>query len=377
MLFRSTHRLTDALLSRLQNTYFFSQAQIATLSTDTDVHDEFISILDAALIQRLGQAASAEPSIQTDPPKAPAPPTDPKAAVQAFLADPAVHQKIADLVADDLSDIAEWLARLLLLYPVPFNFLVPDERMFEPESLRFFYVDTNWTNALLDGALSLGLESSRQTFFQSIIRGLLFDAAMDAAKDLRASITGADPPSTQADQTLISGFLLRSTLVSGWPTLAIRPYLADGTMLRILRLDHLSPNVMLALFWGVPDYVEISEPQEGFRFGVDDDGTVTLRNLIPPESPGATPLGQQIGQPLPIFDPTGATQLGMRAAGSRTLNLAPSSATGLVQTALAGVTGAQGASSSAFGPAAFALQMVKAPEAIKFMSQAAPPQETV
>lgn len=375
---RRTHRLTDSLLSRLQNTYFFSQSQIATLDTDTSVHDEFISVLDAALIARLAAASVSAPAANggapADPP--PPPPPDPQTAVREFLALPDVQQKIADIVADDLAGIAEWLARLLLLYPVPFNMLVADERLLKTESLRFFYVDTNWTDALLDGALSLGLESSRQTFFQMMTHGLLADAARDAATRLRASITGVDPPAAQKDQSLISGFLLRSTLVSGWPTLAVRPYLDDGTLLRILRMDHLSSNVLLALFWGVPDYIELSEPQEGFRFGVDDDGNVTLRNLTPPPTSSATPIGGQIGDPLQIFDPHGQQQLGMRAAGSRTLNLAPSSSSGLVNMVMGGVTKASGGTApSSFGPAAFALQMVKAPEAIKFMSQATPPQE--
>ena len=373
---RRTHRLTDTLLSRLQNTYFFSQSQIATLDTDTSVHDEFISVLDAALVARLAQASVSAPAANSGAPADPPPPPDPQTAVREFLALPDVQQKITDLVADDLADIAEWLARLLLLYPVPFNLLVADERLLKTESLRFFYVDTNWTDALLDGALSLGLESSRQTFFQMMTNGVVRDAAMDAATKLRASITGVDPPASQKDQSLISGFLLRSTLVSGWPTLSVRPYLNDGTLLRILRMDHLSSNMLLALFWGVPDYIELSEPQEGFRFGVDDDGNVTLRNLTPPSASSAIPIGRQIGDPLQIFDPHGQRQLGMRAAGSRTLNLAPSSGTGLVNMVLGGVTKAAGGTApGSFGPAAFALQMVKAPEAIRFMSQATPPQE--
>jgi hypothetical protein len=372
---RRTHQLTDVLLSRLENEYFFSQTQIDSLSADTSVHDELMTVLDASLLAQIGNVSVAKTMAPTPARTAdPAPPADPKAAVQTFLADPAVQQTIAGLVADDLTDVAEWLANLLLLYPVPFNLLVPDERLLQPETLRFFYVDSNWTNALLDGAMSLGLESSRHTFFQNAVHDLLRDAAFDAAKDLRASLTGVPPATTQTQQSLISGFLLRSALVSGWPTLAVRPYLADGTMLRVLRMDHLSSNVLLCLFWGVPDHVEISEPQEGFRFGVDDDGNVTLRNLVPPAKSGAPPLGRQIGSPLPIFDPTGVEAFGMRAPGSRVLNLAPASSAGLVQMVQTAVTNAAGVAPPAFGPAAFALQMVKAPEAINFMSQPAPPE---
>jgi hypothetical protein len=365
---RRTHQLTDRLLARLQGTFFFTQDQIDSLSTDTTVHDEFLGVLDAALLQQMAAAADGSGAVP-QPASTQVPAVDPQTAVKTFLADPAVQQKLISLVADDMADIAQWLARLLLLYPVPFNLLVPDAHMLQPETLRFFYLDNNWTGAVLDGALSLGLESSRQTFFHSVTHGILHDAAFAAAQRLRASLIGVDPPVAESKQSLVSGFLLRSSLVSGWPTMAVRPYLADGTMLRILRMDHLSPTVLLCLFWGVPDRIEISEPQEGFRFGVDDDGNVTLRNLVAPEHPDGVPLGTQIGAPLRVYDPTGAAQLGMRAVSSRTLNLAPGSPSGLVQQVFDALTKAMGSAPVSFGPAAFALQMVKAPEAIAFTSQ--------
>jgi len=56
----------------------------------------------------------------------------------------------------DAAQIEDWLARLLLLYGVPFNYLVPDLHMLPAESLRFFKVDFNWVEALVDGAYSLG-----------------------------------------------------------------------------------------------------------------------------------------------------------------------------------------------------------------------------
>jgi hypothetical protein len=44
----------------------------------------------------------------------------------------------------------------MVLHGVPFNYLVPDEGMPSPESIRFFYLDMNWVDALLDGAFSIG-----------------------------------------------------------------------------------------------------------------------------------------------------------------------------------------------------------------------------
>src|SRR5205809_3609299 len=48
------------------------------------------------------------------------------------------------------------LARLRLLEGVPFSYLVPDAELTPPETIRFFYLDRNATDALVQGALSVG-----------------------------------------------------------------------------------------------------------------------------------------------------------------------------------------------------------------------------
>jgi len=57
-------------------------------------------------------------------------------------------------------DLRQWLARLRLLDSVPFAYLTPDSLLLPPESIRFFYVDRNWTDALIQGALSVGTVNS-------------------------------------------------------------------------------------------------------------------------------------------------------------------------------------------------------------------------
>ena len=54
-------------------------------------------------------------------------------------------------------DLVDWLARLVLLYPVPFHYLVPHQSLLPSESIRFFHLDDNWVDALLDGALSIAI----------------------------------------------------------------------------------------------------------------------------------------------------------------------------------------------------------------------------
>lgn len=346
---RRAHRLTDRLLNRLQSDAF-SAAQIAELKTDTSVQDEFLNILNQQLLTDVANSGTQPP--EPSMPVGAGAETDPKMAVQNFLADPQVQQTIRTLIEDDLKLIAQWLGKLLLLYPVPFPYLVSDERMLPVESLRCFYLDANWLGALLDGALSLGMETSRETFFYEITHDLIHRAAYDAAQTYRTQLqSGEDIPAQP-----LCGLLIRSALVSSWPNLAVRPYHRDGSLIKVLRMDHLSPNVLLCIFSGVPLYTIISEPQESLAFGVNDDGQIALRNPL-------APIGAQLpGDPmLPIRDMSGAKPLLLRTAASLVLNLEPDSPTGLVQS----LKTALGSSVTSFGPADFALQMVKAPESFR------------
>src|SRR5437763_1408888 len=58
------------------------------------------------------------------------------------------------------ADIVRFLARLRLLEGVPFGYLVADAELLAPETIRFFYLDRDWTDALVEGALSVGTVNS-------------------------------------------------------------------------------------------------------------------------------------------------------------------------------------------------------------------------
>ena len=93
--------------------------------------------------------------------------------------------------------LRQWLARLRLLENVPFAYVVPDSLMLPPESIRFFQIDDFWLDCLLDGAFSIG-----QTTTHS-----------DVVEQLQQSLLTASLP----DLGRLSGVLLRSEVVSGWP----------------------------------------------------------------------------------------------------------------------------------------------------------------
>ena len=191
-------------------------------------------------------------------------------------------------------DIAAWLARAMLLYGLPFQYLVPDPLALPgPNSLRFFYVDANWLDALVDGANSIGVHTGRdvqiQRILQPVLRGAADNGALQWRDEVRngRSFTTIQPRivDTESDSTHTApalnwcGFLLRSPLVSGWPGLEVKIYSGDSEEtppLTLLRLERLAPDLLFCLLPAVPGLITISEPPEGLHFGLGE--TVLLRH---------------------------------------------------------------------------------------------------
>jgi hypothetical protein len=197
--------------------------------------------------------------------------------------------------------LIDWLARLRLLEGVPFAYLVPDERLLPRESIRFFYLNRDWTDAAVDGALSLGMLTTRDhaqlhTTYQDL------RAAVDLAeRQLWARRLGEPEPQGPAE--IVTGLLLRSRAVSGWPGLHVRAFRAEGesdVLIRLLRVERLAPAVLFALIDGVPDRVDIEEPRQGLQFGVDDDPDTAGRYRVEVRDPntGERIAGQRVGVPF-------------------------------------------------------------------------------
>jgi hypothetical protein len=139
-----------------------------------------------------------------------------------------------------------WLDQLSLLEGVPFSYLVPDERMLPLESIRFFALDCFWIECLLDGAFSIGRHTGS-------------DKSRDAKHKKSGHISLPHPS--------VTGVILRSEAVSGWPGLQV-----DGKNdkpLKILRLTRLSRNILFCLFEGEISGVTFHPPIETLHFGVE------------------------------------------------------------------------------------------------------------
>lgn len=174
-------------------------------------------------------------------------------------------------------DLRQWLARLRLLEGVPFCYLAADSLLLPTESIRFFYIDRTWTDALMQGALSVGTVNSSDRAQLEQLHRLIRDEIDEEERLVRRP----EPGEVQKGPAgTLTGFLLRSRAVSGWPAIHARAYRKEvgrdneivpeshPDRLKVLRMERLAPAVLLVLFDGVPAVVHLEEPRQGVQFGV-------------------------------------------------------------------------------------------------------------
>lgn len=198
------------------------------------------------------------------------------------------------------NELVHWLTRLYLLKGVPFNYLVADEAMIPPESIRFFYLDNNWSDALIDGAFSIGRnlsdweQSSSEWLQDQVTRQAL--QKMISGKLQSVNINSPAPSDTSPtgnamETSIISGFLLNSSVVSEYPRLGVNAYPQGSTpndpdpqLLPVLRLERLGAksNTMLCLILGDAYQIDIHEPAETLHFGIDcfNDSCMVGNNAV-------------------------------------------------------------------------------------------------
>ncbi len=270
-------------------------------------------------------------------------------AIQAAVS---AAQNYADIVTDRDPDDGEhvvpgelrrFLARLRLLHGVPFSYLVPDAKLLPIESIRFFYIDRAWTDALVQGALSVGtISSADRTQLEAVYPHIR--AEVDEAERTIRQPRGEEL--LKAGSGTITGFILRSRAVSGWPNLHVRAYSrdvvaddalttaaeSDPSRMKVLRMERLAPAVLLVLFDGVPAVVHIEEPRQGIQFGVriDPDGPPNQRRVkvrdcntgdpVPPENAFTTTNSVDVP-----FRPNAPGVINMAALRSRLAAKAPNS----------------------------------------------------
>ncbi len=261
-------------------------------------------------------------------------------------------------------ECTSWLARLFSFKGLPFNYLIPDKQMLPVESIRFFEVDDQWLQAIFQGTFSIG----RITDLDKKLDEYNYPTIWN---DVVAKETGFQ-------ESVFSGFLIRSQLVKSYPTMVYKAYDSTGKELSKVRLEKISDSVMLGIYCGEKPTnpqtgspvdkriakLYIQEPQEGLHFGIDawNEGTPsytrTLKNLSGAH-PTSDPAGSTIKTGTLTTDST--VPVSLRSGGNNVVQI-----DALAKAMQSGIPTANQRSDGKFTAAEFALEMVEQTENYTF-----------
>ncbi|KAI0118163.1 hypothetical protein GGR51DRAFT_498337 [Nemania sp. FL0031] len=182
-----------------------------------------------------------------------------------------IYDETNDPLSTDWMIVLSWLLDRMFLAGVPAHCLIPDPTYLEPEALRFFRIDSNWVDALIDGALSLGNHYGDDEDRRAIKEA--FNDYLSHTPD------GQDQPV----QIPSYGFYLRSDLVTMFPDLRVE-ILPDNAALAaagkaaltgtpLLRHEIVTDGVMMAFTDRLPGSDQFSslvftQPAHQQRFAV-------------------------------------------------------------------------------------------------------------
>ncbi|KAK4152312.1 hypothetical protein C8A00DRAFT_44616 [Chaetomidium leptoderma] len=163
----------------------------------------------------------------------------------AMAKDGKIYDETNDPVSTDWMQVLAWVMDRMFLSGIPAHYLISDPSHLPHESLRFFYIDPNWVDALIDGALSLANHNGEDRDRVAIKRAI------------NRYIHHTPEHQTHPPQIPSYGFYLRSDLVTMYPDLKVStmPPPPDGTVpdkAPLLRHDIVSDGVMLGLLDRLP-----------------------------------------------------------------------------------------------------------------------------
>ncbi|KAJ1323715.1 hypothetical protein MN608_10960 [Microdochium nivale] len=170
-------------------------------------------------------------------------------------------------MSSDWMILLSWVMDRMFLAGVPAHYLITDPSHVPQESLRFFHIDENWIDALVDGALSLanhmGEDRDRVAIKQA----------------LNKYIRSKPELQPHAPQIPTYGFFLRSDLVSMFPDLRVTTQQKSKEVPKrapLLRHNIMADGVMLGMFDRIPgtgDFTSLilTQPPHQQRFSVARD----------------------------------------------------------------------------------------------------------
>ncbi|KAF5705175.1 Tol [Fusarium mundagurra] len=190
----------------------------------------------------------------------------------------------------DYAHVYSWVLDKLHLSDVPAHYLIPDPSYLPEETLRFFHVDENWTDALIDGALSLANHWGDEP-----------DRDVDRTAIKKAINTRLSKPDKALGGWHVQmpkyGFLLRSAILAQFPDLSVKVHFSaerpkpasadDGSpppaQAPILVQKLLRPDTMYCLFDAAPPgltHIVFTLPPHQQRFVVGQTLTETRLTVL-------------------------------------------------------------------------------------------------
>lgn len=180
------------------------------------------------------------------------------------------------------SSVGDFVERLVHLEGIPFAYLVADPRMLPIESARAFVVDHQWLYHLLGGVASIGRLHDRHTDHETAAWWALRDRAY------RSLLAGPGP---QQHPRQVSGILLRSEVVSGWPDLHVlaRSAGSSSPVMPTVRRAALSYNVLLVLVDGAFGTLEVHADLQALHHGRTGSTPMRSKDVIDVSTVAAPP----------------------------------------------------------------------------------------
>ncbi len=215
-----------------------------------------------------------------------------------WLREEGIENYISSMDMELSEDVLSWLSKLSLLSGIPFSCLAADERLLPEESIRFFYLNPQWTDSLIDGALSIGRNNQTEIMADSFYRVKRNEEVISRHHLHRYNLMHENHKReftiAQKGEDIPSGILLRSTLVSNWRGLEIKGW-HNKQEITILRMDRLADDILICIFDQEADCVELLEPTEELHFG-----TRTNERVIEVRNTEEGKEGELIGKKIPV-----------------------------------------------------------------------------
>lgn len=204
------------------------------------------------------------------------------------------------------AEVTTFLGKLSLLEGVPLHNLIPDEGYLpltvvngvEQGSLKIFWLDPEWIESLLNGAISIADDNdgmmlkramegkyTAQMFYdeakQKAIatldndhKGEEFETELKAKLHARGLTYGDPSPTTAQTNWQYTGFAMRSSIIAQWEGLSVLAYGTDVSskaqrQLRIVRLERVASDMLYCICEGLVDSIEITQPNETVYFDTD------------------------------------------------------------------------------------------------------------